>query len=86
MTMQTITIADTGGLPPTVNLTTAAGLLGIGRTTAYALAQADAFPCRVLRVGAQYRVITADLLHLLGLDGDRPPGTADAANPHGSRR
>ena len=68
MSTQTITLEDLRWLPPTVNLTEAARMLGIGRTTAYALAHADAFPCKVLRVGAQYRVITADLLHLLSLD------------------
>ncbi|WP_273944690.1 helix-turn-helix domain-containing protein [Kutzneria chonburiensis] len=46
---------------------TAARALGLGRTTAYALARDGAFPCRVMRVGAVYRVPTADLLAVLGL-------------------
>jgi excisionase family DNA binding protein len=48
-----------------VDLLTAAKLLGIGRTTAYELARRDQFPCRLLRVGTRYRVVTADLLKLL---------------------
>jgi hypothetical protein len=50
--------------------------LGIGRTTAYALARAEKFPCRIFKVGGRYRVPTADLLRLLGLipEADPPAG------------
>ena len=50
----------------TVDLLTAAGTLGIGRTKAYELARASEFPCRVLRIGNAYIVPTTGLLELLG--------------------
>ena len=53
------------GLPPVLDLPTAARLLGIGRTTAYQLVRADAWPTRVLRLGRQIRIPTAQLLDLI---------------------
>jgi hypothetical protein len=52
----------------TVGLETAAGVLGIGRTKAYALAKAEEFPCHVIKVGHNYRVAVPGLLDLLGAD------------------
>lgn len=63
-------------LPAMVSLMTAARALGIGRTKAYELAQADQFPVRLIRVGKSYRVPTADLLRVL--EGS---GAADASLP-----
>ncbi|WP_236574612.1 hypothetical protein [Nocardiopsis sp. FR26] len=39
----------------------------MGRTTAYKLAGSGEFPCRLLRYGGTYRVVTAELLELLGV-------------------
>ncbi|MCK9871863.1 hypothetical protein MRI28_19850 [Nocardiopsis dassonvillei] len=39
----------------------------MGRTTAYELARRGDFPCRLLRYGGTYRVVTAELLELLGV-------------------
>lgn len=50
----------------TVDLITAAEALGLGRTKAYELARNGQFPCRVIRVGATYRIPTPALLELLG--------------------
>ncbi len=50
----------------TVDLITAAGALGLGRTKAYELARRDEFPCRVIRIGDTYRIPTPGLLELLG--------------------
>jgi hypothetical protein len=61
------TFGDVAHLPVMVDLLTAARVLGIGRTTAYALARAGDFPCPVVRVGGAYRVPTAGLLGVLGL-------------------
>lgn len=69
-------MSSTGGLsrrellklPPSVDLVTAGRALGIGRTKAYELARAEDFPARVLRLGNTYRVVTADLLRLLGIE------------------
>ena len=58
---------DPRTLPPMLDLMTAAGLLGIGRTTAYQLARNGTFPVPVLRIGASYKVPTAALLELLGI-------------------
>jgi excisionase family DNA binding protein len=63
-----MTAADVAALPAVVDLMTAAQVLRIGRTTAYALARDGEFPCPVLRVGGEYRVPTAGLLRVLGLD------------------
>lgn len=56
------------------DLVTAAAVLGIGRTTAHALARADRFPVPVIRVGRRYRVPVAPLLRLLALPTEPSPG------------
>ncbi|MEU4297444.1 MULTISPECIES: hypothetical protein [Kitasatospora] len=55
-------------LPAAIDLDTANRAIGLGRSKGYELARRDAYPCRVLRLGKKYRVITADLLRLLGID------------------
>jgi predicted DNA-binding transcriptional regulator AlpA len=59
-------------LPPTVDVETAAEILGIGRTLAYQLAKTNQFPCRLLRLGRRYRVPTAELIRLLDSPPDPP--------------
>ncbi|MGW5815657.1 hypothetical protein [Streptomyces noursei] len=54
-------------LPAAVDLETGNRALGLGRSKGYALAKRGQYPCRVLRLGNAYRVVTADLLELLGL-------------------
>ncbi|GLX08975.1 helix-turn-helix domain-containing protein [Microbispora sp. NBRC 16548] len=66
--MKDITLRDLQDLPPTLDLMTAARILGIGRTKAYELAKKDEFPVRTIRIGDLYRVSTPDLLRLL--EGD----------------
>lgn len=56
--------------PRTCSIEEAARQLGIGKTTAYSLAQAGTFPARTIRVGKKYRVSNADLDRLI--DGDDP--------------
>ncbi len=63
-----LAMRDLLALPAVVDVVTAGRALGIGRTTAYELARRGEFPCRVLRVGASYRVPTAELLKVLGVD------------------
>ncbi|MFI1830593.1 DNA-binding protein [Streptomyces sp. NPDC020412] len=55
------------GLPATVNITTAARALGIGRDKAYELVRAGAFPVRLLPLGSTVRVPTAELWKVLGV-------------------
>ncbi|WP_106399948.1 helix-turn-helix domain-containing protein [Actinocorallia populi] len=59
------TLDDLGSLPPFINLMTAAGILGIGRTKAYELARKGKFPCHVIVVGASYKVSLKELIKLM---------------------
>ncbi|NBM16889.1 hypothetical protein [Streptomyces sp. GC420] len=54
-------------LPVAVDLDTGNRALGLGRSKGYELAKRGQYPCKVLRLGKAYRVVTADLLNLLGL-------------------
>ena len=72
-TSRGFTRAELLALPVTVDIGTAARALGLGRSTGYELARRDEFPCRVLHVGSSYRVPTAELLRVLGIEpGERP--------------
>jgi len=52
---------------PTMGLPVANTALGISRAHGYALAKRGQYPVRVLKLGSSYRVITADLLNVLGI-------------------
>lgn len=58
---------DLTELPPTVDIVTAARILGVGRTVAYELVREGTWPTPVLHVGRKIRVPTAPLLVLLGV-------------------
>ncbi len=58
---------DLTKLPPTVDIVTAARILGVGRTVAYELVREGAWPTPVIHVGRKIRVPTASLLVLLGV-------------------
>ncbi|MFF4345512.1 hypothetical protein ACFY00_37085 [Kitasatospora sp. NPDC001540] len=83
--MTSIALAGMGraellALPAAIDLDTANRAIGLGRSKGYELARRDAYPCRVLRLGKKYRVITADLLRLLGIEEPGAEGlAADAA-------
>ncbi|MFI5888328.1 hypothetical protein [Streptomyces sp. NPDC051554] len=69
-------------LPAAIDLDTSNRALMIGRSTGYGLARQGKYPVRVLRLGNAYRVVTADLLKLLGLerhqdDGDQGGGGSE---------
>lgn len=72
------------GLPPTVDIETAARALGIGRTAAYRLARTGEFPCAVLQVspGSPYRVLTADLHRLLHVSTESGAAVAKVTPGH----
>lgn len=57
---------DLTQLPPTVDIVTAARILGVGRTVAYELVREGAWPTPVIHIGRKIRVPTAPLLVLLG--------------------
>ena len=63
-----LTLTELLALPLMVDVSTAARALGLSRSTAYELARRGEFPCRVLHVGSSYRVPTAELLRVLGID------------------
>jgi excisionase family DNA binding protein len=67
-----LTRAELLALPVTVDVPTAARALGLGRSTGYELTRRGEFPCRVLRVGSSYRVPTADLMRVLGVEPPTP--------------
>lgn len=69
--VDTLTVADVLALPPTVDLVTGGRAFGLGRTTAYRLARSGQFPCKVVKAGGGYRVVTADLRRVLEL-GEQP--------------
>jgi len=71
-----LTRAELLALPVTVDVPTAARALGLGRSTAYELARRDEFPCRVLCIGSSYRVPTADLMRVLGIEPPRRSSVA----------
>ncbi len=64
-------------LPAVVDLVTAAGMLGIGRTVAYQLVRQGMWPTPVLRLGHQIKVPSAPLLELLGLSPDPSTGMSE---------
>jgi len=66
-----MTLAELLAMPVMVDIGTAARALGLGRSTGYELARRAEFPCRVLHVGNSYRVPTAELLRILGIDLDQ---------------
>lgn len=78
-----LTRAELLALPVVVDVTTAARALRLGRSTAYELARRGEFPCRVLRVGSSYRIPTADLLRVLGIEpaSGQDPAPRSAALP-----
>jgi hypothetical protein len=55
-------------LPAAIDLVTAGRALGMGRTLAHDLARRGEFPVRVLRMGNRYRVPTAEVLRVLGVE------------------
>nr|WP_185034856.1 helix-turn-helix domain-containing protein [Actinomadura coerulea] len=60
-----MTHEELAALPTTTTIETAARALGLGRTRAYELARENRFPCKVIRIGSTYRVVTADLQRLV---------------------
>jgi predicted DNA-binding transcriptional regulator AlpA len=55
-------------LPAVIDLTTAAQVLGVGRSSAYELVRLGEWPTPVLRIGRLIRVPSAPLLALVGLE------------------
>jgi predicted DNA-binding transcriptional regulator AlpA len=60
-----MTADEMRALPAIIDVPTAGRVLGIGRTTAYALVNAGEWPTPVIRVGGSVRIPTAPLLDLV---------------------
>ncbi|WP_405671419.1 hypothetical protein [Streptomyces sp. NBC_01530] len=52
----------------TVSLETGNRAFGIRRSLGYKLAREGRYPCRVIRAGSAYRVVTSDLRRTLGAE------------------
>lgn len=79
-TTRAMTRAELLDLPAAVDLETARRVLGVGRSKAYEMVQRGEWPTRVLRLGNAYRVPTAELLVLLGVNHPASDATGgDAA-------
>ncbi|MGD9530024.1 DNA-binding protein [Pseudonocardia sp.] len=65
-----MTRAQLLALPASIDLVTAGMAIGIGRSKAHEMARAGTWPTRLLRLGKAYRVPTADVLTLLGIEPD----------------
>lgn len=65
-----MTPMDVSGLPPVLDLPTAAHLLGVGRSSAYELVRRGEWPTPILRLGKLIRVPKAPLLALIGIEQD----------------
>ncbi len=78
-----MSLEELRALPVSVDLPTAGRAFGIGRTKAHELARRGEFPCRVLRVGAKYRVPRAAIFEALGLDPAAPGTNRQAAGAAG---
>ena len=62
------TLAQIREWPATVSVAEAAAALGVSPSTAYEWIRSGEFPVRVISVGRCRRVVTADLVRLLGDD------------------
>ncbi|MCT9112972.1 helix-turn-helix domain-containing protein [Streptomyces mirabilis] len=67
-TSRTLTFAEAFDLPLSVDLRTAARAFAVCPATAYRLVHLGRFPCRVVRIGHQYRIPTASLMRALGIE------------------
>lgn len=79
MSSREMTVEELRTLPVSVDLVTAGRAFGLGRTVSHELAKAGRFPCRVLRVGARYRVPRSEILRALSIDADGNPAQEAAA-------
>lgn len=67
-------------LPPTLDVVTAARLLGVGRTVAYRMVRRGEWPTHVVRAGRKILIPTAPLLEFLGLPPRIPTRVSTTAD------
>jgi predicted DNA-binding transcriptional regulator AlpA len=76
-----MTADEVRALPAVVDLTTAARVLGLGRSAAYELVRTGAWPTPVLRLGRLIKVPSAPLVELLCLGGGAPGAAGGVLAP-----
>ena len=73
MSVRRLTLAEVRKLPATIDVDTAATVLGCSRSTAYEAIRTGTFPVKVITVSRRKVVVTATLVALLeGGSGDAP--------------
>ncbi|MFI6469006.1 integrase [Streptomyces sp. NPDC050516] len=72
MRQSALTRAELLALPAIIDLETAGYALGLKRSTTYALAKRGELPVRPLLLGRARRVVTAELLDVLGVQVEEP--------------
>jgi hypothetical protein len=63
---QSVKLDQIQSWPAAVDVPDAADALGISRAQAYVSVKRGDFPARVIKVGRRFKVVTADLVRLLG--------------------
>ena len=78
-----MTADEVRALPAVVDLSTAARVLGVGRSAAYELVRTGGWPTPVLRLGRLIKVPSAPLVELLclGAAAELAPTGTDAPTP-----
>jgi predicted DNA-binding transcriptional regulator AlpA len=66
--MEPMSIEEVRRLPATIDVPTAGRVFGFGRAKAYRLAHDGNFPCKITKIGRNYRVSVADLRRALNID------------------
>ena len=82
MSKKVWTVDEVRKLGVATDLATAASVLQIGRTTAYGLVKAGAFPVKVLRIGKSYVVPVEGLLTVLRAADPAAASPAGAGAAH----
>lgn len=77
------TIDQIRAWPATVDVATASRAIGVSRSFGYELARRGEFPVKCLPVGGKTRVLTSDLMHVLGITPERSEAAhSGAASAH----
>jgi predicted DNA-binding transcriptional regulator AlpA len=66
--MEPLSIDQIRRLPATIDVPTAGRAFGFGRAKAYRLAKDGTFPCKITKIGRNYRVSVAHLRRALNID------------------
>jgi hypothetical protein len=70
VTARRLTLREVRKLPATVDVATAASALGVGRATLYEAIRTGGSPVKTLSVQRRIVVLTADLIRVLGGEGE----------------